>query len=285
MAKGLEGLNVVIFESRLSDTMRDLVRLNGGNPILAPSMKEVPIENNPEAFLFAEKLLKSGIDMVIFLTGVGTRALVTALETRYKKEDIVGALKKTAVVPRGPKPIRVLRELGIPFAVTVPEPNTWREILNTMDENSVKIPLKNKVVAVQEYGISNEDLLNGLRERGAKVLRVPVYRWALPDDTEPLKKAVKSITAGEIHVALFTTAVQADHVFKIARELGLENKLKPAFKNMVVASIGPDCSENLKSFGLSVDVEPKSPKMGPLVSETAEKAKKILGSKNKHENH
>ena len=275
----LEGLNVVIFEARHSQTMCDLVKLAGGNPHAAPAMKEVPIENNPEAFSFAERLFRNEINAVIFLTGVGTRTLVSVLETRYKKEDILVALRKVPVVPRGPKPIRVLKELGVPFAVTVPEPNTWREILETLDQNKKLVPLKGKTVAVQEYGVLNESLLQGLKERGADVLRVPVYRWALPDDTAPLERAIRDVIEGKVDVAMFTTAVQVDHLFIVAGRMNLEKQLKSALEKTVVASVGPDCSENLAAHGISADIEPQSPKMGPLVAETAEKAGEILKSK------
>lgn len=277
--KKLEGLNVVFFESRLSKTLGDLIALQGGRPFSAPSMKEVPIENNPQVFSFAEKLLRREIDVIIFLTGAGTRALMSILETRYKRETIILALRKMTIVPRGPKPIKALHEMSVPYAVTVPEPNTWKEILKTLDENREKVPLKDKVVAVQEYGVSNPDLLEGLRKRGAKVLAVPVYRWALPDDLEPLKTAISSVVSGEAHVAVFTTAVQVEHVFKVAAGMGLENELKRSFQKIAVASVGPDCTESLLRHGLVVDIQPASPKMGPLVQAVAEKAKDILKQK------
>ena len=159
----------------------------------------------------------------------------------------------------------------------MPEPNTWREILDTLDKNQRKAPIKNKRVALQEYGVSNPALVQGLKERGAQLLLVPVYRWVLPDDLNPLKKAIQLLKEGQIQVTLFTTAVQVDHVFKVAEEMGIDKKtLQNAFSKTVIASVGPDCSEHLKSYGLLPDIQPESPKMGPLVRETAEKAKTLL---------
>lgn len=259
--------------------MADLVRVQGGNPISAPAMKEVPIENNPEAFKFGELLFSGKIDVLVLLTGVGVRALVSALETRYAKTDILAAFKRTVIVPRGPKPIRALNEWGVPFAVTVPEPNTWHEILKTLDENAAKIPLKNKTIAVQEYGVSNPDLLEGLKKRGANVLRVPVYRWALPDDLGPLESSIRQITEGKVHVVIFTTAVQCDHLFKVGDRMDLSSALKKAFQKIVVASIGPDCTQTLVSHGLKVDIEPENSKMGPLIVTVAERARDFLNKK------
>ncbi len=273
--KKLQNLNIVYFESRHSKTLGDLIALQGGIAYAAPAMKEVPLENNTEVFHFAENFFAGQIDILILLTGVGTKVLVTVLETRYPREKIFEQLKKTILVPRGPKPIRVLNEWGIPFALKVPEPNTWKELLKALDEHP-EISLRGKTIAVQEYGISNSELLTGLNDRGARVMRVPVYCWALPGDLKPLENAISKMIADEIHVAMFTTAVQAEHLFQVARQMNLEERLKNAFKKIVVASVGPDCSEALRNHGLSVDIEPVSPKMGPLVLATAEKAKEML---------
>ena len=279
MEKGLKDLKVVFFESRLAETMASLIKLQGGFPVSAPSMKEVPLENNREVFLFGEKLFSGEVGALVLLTGVGTKYLLSVLETRYPREKILETLRKTKIIPRGPKPIRVLKELEIPFAVTVPEPNTWKEILETLDKNKNLTPISGKLVAVQEYGVSNPELIAGLKDRGANVFCVPVYRWALPDDLQPLKNAIQQIIQGEVQTVIFTTAVQVEHLFKVAGQMNVEAPLKHAFPKMAVASVGPDCSAALQSHGIHVDIEPESPKMGPLVVKTAEKAKEILSRK------
>ena len=283
----LQGLNVVLFEARHAKTIAELIAKQGGVPFSAPAMKEVPLENNPEAFAFAEKLLRGEIDVMILLTGVGTRYLVDVLQTKYPREKILEVYKKTILIPRGPKPIRVLNEWKIPFALTVPEPNTWRELLRAMDNDLAA--LHGKVIAVQEYGVSNPELIKGLEQRGAHVLRVPVYRWALPDDIRPLEEGIKKLIAGGVQVAMFTTAVQVEHVFQIAEKMGFVgvgathgSPLHEAFKKIVIASVGPDCSEALRNRGLTVDIEPESSKMGPLVLETAQKALASLRAKRRN---
>ncbi|MBI4388515.1 MAG: uroporphyrinogen decarboxylase [Candidatus Omnitrophica bacterium] len=275
----LENLRVVTFENRMAESMCQLIQKNGGIPISAPSMQEIPWEKNPDVFSFAEKLFQGEIDIVIFLTGVGTRFLMEALASKYKREQIIDALKKVIVVARGPKPVKALRELGIPIAVTVPEPNTWRDILTALDESEKGISLDSRTVAIQEYGKPNSLLEEGLRERGARVIRVPIYRWTLPDDTQPLQKAIQAIVAGSVDIALFTSAAQVDHLFRMANEMGVEHELKKAFRKLVVASIGPVCSEAIVAYGIQVDLEPTHNKMGHLVLEVAEKAGLILANK------
>jgi uroporphyrinogen-III synthase len=283
---GFAGLRVLALESRRAAELSKLISTYGGVPIDAPAMREVPLESNKEALAFAAGLIAGEFDMVIFLTGVGARALLAIVETTYKRDDYVAALQRLKVVARGPKPVAALREIGVTPSLIVPEPNTWRELLLAFDEaeNSTKeIRLNGARVAVQEYGVSNSELLDGLKERGAHVTRVPVYRWALPDDLAPLRAAVRELAEGKIDVVLFTTSVQATHLFQVAAEMNLEGAMRSAVNRAIVASIGPTTSEELLHRGIKPDLEPSHPKMGFLVKETAERAADLVRQKRERE--
>jgi uroporphyrinogen-III synthase len=276
---GLAGLRVLSFESRRAAEMATLIENYGGHAIVAPSMREVPLESNTEALEFARALAAGGFDMVIFLTGVGTRALAKVVGTIYPLEKFAESLRGVVIVARGPKPVAALREMRLEVQVAVPEPNTWRDLLRTLDEKRDEAPLEGRRVAVQEYGASNSELLAGLAERGAQVTRVPVYQWALPEDTAPLRAAVEAITRGTIDLALFTTSIQVTHLLRIAREMGREEELRRAFDRILLGSIGPITSEELREQGFTVDFEPAHPKMGILVNEAARRAPELLGRK------
>jgi len=279
MKMGLSGIRVVSFESRLSEAMAESIRRHGGEPISAPTLREVPLEENIQAFAFGEKLMTGKVDMLICLTGVGTRLLLQILATRWALADLLKALQSITVVARGPKPVKVLRDHHIPITLTVPEPNTWRELLEALDVSARTIPLDGKTVAVQEYGISNEALLAGLKERGAYPLAVPVYRWDLPKDTSPLLDGIRQIIEGKVGIALFTNAAQVRHLMRFASGEGLEKSLRSALKKVVIASVGPTTSEALREEGLGVDFEPSHPKMGVLVQELAEVGKTLMAEK------
>jgi len=268
-----DGLRVVSFESRRATEMGELIRRQGGDPFVAPSMREAPIDNNPEAFEFAERLFRGEFDLMIFLTGVGTRALHKVLATRYPEEQFAEALRKIAIAARGPKPLAALRELKVPVAVIAPEPNTWRELLAALDGRS------ERRIAIQEYGKPNLELMESLRARGADVTAVRVYQWDLPEDVAPLREAVHRIAEGRADVALFTTSIQIAHLYRIAAEERLDEPMQQALRQMVIASIGPTTSETLEEFGLQPDITPSHPKMGFLVKETAEQAAAILQRK------
>src|SRR3984957_16177338 len=228
-----DGLRVVSFESRRAIEMGELIRRQGGDPFVAPSMREAPIENNPEAFEFAERLFAGEFDLVIFLTGVGTRALDKVLASRYAAGKFAAALRKITVAARGPKPLAALREMQVPVTVTAPEPNTWRELLSALDGRT------ERHIAVQEYGKSNTELLEALRARGAEVTPVRVYQWDLPEDLAPLREAVHRIAEGRADVAMFTTSIQLPHLFRIAAEEQVAESMQQALGRMVIASIGP----------------------------------------------
>jgi len=265
-----DGLRVVSFESRRATEMGELIRRQGGETFVAPSMREAPIENNAEAFAFAERLFAGDFDLVIFLTGVGTRALDKVLASRYPAEKFAEALRTITIAARGPKPLAALREMKVPVAITAPEPNTWRELLAALAGRP------ERKIAVQEYGKSNVELLDGLRARGAEVTPVRVYQWDLPEDTAPLREAVHRIAEGKADVAMFTTSIQIPHLFRIAAEEHLAEPMLQALRSMAIASIGPTTTETLEEFGLEPDITPSHPKMGFLVKETAEQAPAIL---------
>jgi uroporphyrinogen-III synthase len=279
---GFAGLRVLALESRRATELSKLISTYGGLPILAPAMKEVPLESNGEALAFAARLLAGEFDLVIFLTGVGARALLGVVETTHKLDEYIAALQRIKIVARGPKPVAALREIGVSPALTVPEPNTWRELLRALDEAAhsiAAIPLRGARIAVQEYGVSNPELLAGLNERGAQVSRVPVYQWALPDDLAPLREAIRFLAEGKIDVVLFTTSVQATHLFQVAAQLNLEEELRAGLNRAMVASIGPTTSEELSRLRIRVDLEPSHPKMGFLVKEAAERAAEFVHKK------
>jgi uroporphyrinogen-III synthase len=265
-----DGLRVLSLESRRASEIERLIRSQGGDPFVAPSMREAPLSDNPAAFAFADGLLQRRFDMVIFLTGVGARLLNQALETRYRPGMLAESLRQVTVVVRGSKPMAVMREWGVPVAVAVPEPNTWREVLAALEGRP------ERRIAVQEYGRPATDLEDGLRARGAEVLRVPVYQWTLPDDCGPLREAARRLAAGEFDVVLFTTSVQAAHLLRIAEELGIGDAVRRSLGRVAVASVGPSTSEALADAGISPDLEPSHPKMGFLVNETAARAREIL---------
>ena len=272
----LHGMKVVSFESRRAQEMAELIRRYGGEPIVAPSMREIPLSENRAALDLLPAIEAGNFDILILMTGVGTKTLNEILLTRFSQERILAALRMVKLVARGPKPIGVLKELGLQAAVTVPEPNTWREILSALD---AAVDVRGKRIVIQEYGIANPELVAALKERGATVTTMPIYRWALPEDLAPLRAAISKILDGDVDVALFTNGAQVDHLFQVAGYDKADGSLRQAFKKIVVGSVGPVCTQVLLQFGLTPDIEPVHPKMGSLIAEVAARAREVLAKK------
>jgi uroporphyrinogen-III synthase len=272
----LQGLRIVSFESRRAKEMAELIRRYGGDPIVAPSMREIPLSENHAALDLLPQLEAGKFDLLILMTGVGTRTLNEALRTQFPEERISAALRRTTLVARGPKPVAALKELGLEPAFTAPEPNTWREILATL---SSRLDLSGKRIAVQEYGIPNPQLVAALESLGASVATVPIYRWALPEDIGPLRAAMQKVLRAEVDMALFTNGAQVEHLFKVAADDKADDRLRIALQKIVVASVGPVCTQVLEQFGLEPDLEPAHPKMGALIAESAASAHRLLAAK------
>jgi len=259
-------MRVLALESRRGVEMAELIRRQGGEPFVAPAMREVPIEEHADVFRFADRLFAGEFEMMILLTGVGTRQLNRLLAARYGETALADALRKLVVVARGPKPVAALREMGVTPAAVAPEPNTWRELVKVIPGS------KERRIAVQEYGRSNAELLDALRARGAEVTAVRVYKYGLPEDAEPLREAARRLASGEFQVALFTTAVQIGNLAQVARDQGVEDAALAALRKCLVGSIGPSTTEALEEFDVHPTFEPSHPKMGILVKEAAERA-------------
>src|SRR5262249_24142296 len=139
--------------------------------------------------------------------------------------------------------------------------DTWHE-LHAVTEGRTE-----HRIAVQEYGRSNPELLEGLRARRAEVTPVRVYQWDLPENTQPLREAARRLAAGEIDLALFTTGIQVGHLARIAREMGIEEAAMEGLRRARGCSNGPTKAETMREFGIKPAMEPSHPKMGYLVKE------------------
>jgi uroporphyrinogen-III synthase len=253
---------ICTFESRRASEIGKLIEKFGGIPTNAPSMREIPLDQQTATLEFAERLFASEIDILVLMTGVGTRHMADAIGTKFSGEQFLAALHNLTIVVRGPKPTAVLKEWDVPIHVRTPEPNTWREMLAAMRQ---ELDLSGKRVAVQEYGISNEQFLQSLRDSGAEVESVIVYRWDLPLDRGPLENAINEQIKNPFDVLMFTSAQQIRHVLQVAEELGHPEEFRNSVVHSRICSVGPTCSETLVENGLKVDFEASPPKMGPLV--------------------
>lgn len=257
--------------------MTRLIEKHGGVALVSPSMRESPLDDDRPAIDFANRLIGGEIDAVLLLTGVGVKMLVEKVEKHVGRQRLLDALSDVPTLARGPKPVAVMRDLGLTPTHRAPAPNTWREVLATLD---TQLPVANLSVAVQEYGATNPSLIAGLEARGARVERVQVYQWSLPEDTAPLEENVRRIADGGVDVVMLTSANQLNNLFAVADQLDLSDRVREGLQRAVVVSIGPTTSERLRSLDLPVDIE-STGAMGKMVADAADGAHAVLERKAK----
>ena len=277
MTQSLTGLQVISFESRLKNETTGLLQKHGARVVAAPALREVPLSEIPEAKAFAQAVCEGAIDVLVLLTGVGASLLLKAASNYRSRAELVLGLSKLTLICRGPKPSSALKPFGLRPTFAVPEPNTWREVVRKLDAAS---PVAGKRVWIQEYGTPNLELIHSLSTRGAEVRSIHVYSWALPEDTAPLKAAILKIVRVQAHVAIFTTALQIEHVLSVAREMGMVSAVRRALSSeIVVASVGPVTSEALQRHGIASDIVPGHPKLGHLILAVARHARTLVSEK------
>jgi uroporphyrinogen-III synthase len=258
----MRGKKVAILESRLGRQMVELVAKYGGVPIHAPALSEVP-DVDPEfvRHLIAD-LRAHPPRLVIFQTGVGTQALFATADRLGAVDDLLEILAAATVAVRGPKPTAALRARKVRIDLSAREPFTTHEVLNVIQP----IVIDGARVVVQRYGTTNVELDEALETRGATVVEIPTYRWALPDDTKPLVDLIDALARHEVDAVAITSASQIRNLFVIATKLGRADALRADLQQTLLASIGPVASSALGEFGLTPGIVASPPKLGPLIT-------------------
>lgn len=268
------GMRVLSLESRRAPEIEGMIRRMEGVPFVAPSVKERALDDHGDVLRFLERLEAGDFDLVVCMTGAGMGFLRDVISAHMPVERLAAALRRITIVSRGPKPVSILNAMDVPVQVVVPEPNTWKEIVEAV------VARPEQRIAVQEYGRPNLEMTAALERLGATVTNVTIYRWEMPDDREPLREAARRLADGKIDVVLFTSSIQLDHLIEIARELRLEREVREALlREVVIASVGPVMTATLESQGFPVDITPTHPKMGALVKAVADLASMALHAK------
>jgi uroporphyrinogen-III synthase len=257
----MNGKTIALLENRAGAQMADLVRKYGGRPFSAPALAEVPdIDTDYISSLLQEWVAKPA-KVVIFQTGVGTKALFETTDALGLTETLLRLLSESLVAVRGPKPTAVLRSRGVRINLNAKDPYTSAEILEAL----IPVALNGERVIVQRYGETNVELDKALEARGATVIEIPTYRWAMPTNIQPLVDLMDALARSEIDAIAFTSAAQARNLFSLAEALGRIESLKVHLSNALVASIGPVCTKALEKLGVVVGIEARPPKLGPFV--------------------
>ncbi|HEY6241689.1 MAG TPA: uroporphyrinogen-III synthase [Burkholderiales bacterium] len=258
----MKSKTVAILESRLGRQLGELVAKHGGRPMLAPALAEVPDVDNARISRLVGEMESHPPKIAIFQTGVGTQALFGATDSLGITPGLLSLLARCIVAARGPKPTAALRSREVRIDRSAKEPYTTAEILESLRD----VTVGGERVIVQRYGETNVELEKALRAKGADVVEIPTYRWALPEDTAPLVRLIDALERAQVDATVFTSASQAHNLFALAEKLGRGGSLAANLNRTLVASIGPVCSTALEGRGVRIALEASPPKLGPLVA-------------------
>lgn len=253
---------VAILETRTGEHLAELIARLGATPLLAPALEEVPDVDPTRVTALLESWHERPFNMVVFQTGVGTRALFQATDALGSTAGLSGLLKDACVVVRGPKPVGELNSRGVRIDIRAASPFTTESVLEAVKA----IPLEQSRVLVQRYGEANRRLQDGLEARGAAVEEIATYRWALPTDTRPLERLIEALACSQVDATVFTSAVQIRNLYEVAQKMNRAGDLAALLNRTIVASIGPVCSRALNDRGIRPTFEAHPPKLGPLLA-------------------
>jgi uroporphyrinogen-III synthase len=257
----VKGRTIAFLESRLADHVGELIVRRGGTPVSAPALREEPVTDTDAIAKLVHDWTQHPPKLAIFQTGVGTRALFAATDALELTTTLTALLAGTLVAARGPKPTGVLRQRGVRIDFSAADPFTTAETLDAI----ANVDLANETVVVQRYGDANEPLNDALQARGATVVEVPTYRWALPEDLRPLTSLMDRLDRAEIDAVVFTSASQVHNLMSVAEREHRAVALRMALNATRVVSIGPVCSAALATAGIDVTLEASPPKLGPML--------------------
>src|SRR5262245_2834402 len=259
------GRVIALLEARRASELAQLVAAYGGVARSAPALREEPLDDLGAIADFLDRLRARPADLVLFQTGVGTRALFRGVEALGRVDEWRAALERAVVAVRGPKPTAALGELGVRVDARAEEPYTTAELLAALASRD----LAGRLVVVQQYGEADRELVAALGQRGAEGREVGACRWTLPDGTAPREELLRDLPNGSVDALVVTSQVQVRHLFEVAGRLGLAATLPRALGGVLVAAVGPVAARALREHGVRVDLEPEHPKMGALVAALA----------------
>ena len=259
----LAGYTVAVTADRRKEELGALLDRRGARVVYAPAIRIVPLADDSELVAATHGVLAAPVDLVVATTGVGFRGWLEAADAWDL--PLVEHLSSARVLARGPKARGAIRGGGLVDAWS-PESESSAEVLEYL-LSGAEGPLEGRRVAVQLHGDPLPDLVSGLREAGATVLTVPVYRWVLPEDVTPVRRLVGAIVSGGVDAVTFTSAPAAASLLRVAEDMQQRKALVAALNDRVLTvAVGPVTGGPLEAAGIAY-AHPGRSRLGALARE------------------
>ncbi|MER7705358.1 uroporphyrinogen-III synthase [Kitasatospora sp. NPDC097605] len=261
----LTGFTVGVTAARRRDELTALLTRRGAQVVEAPVLRIMPLADDLALRLATEACLAAPLDYVVATTGVGWRGWMSAADGWGRGAALAEACRRSAILTRGPKATGAVRASGLDEGFS-PRSEATEELLGWL----LARPLAGRRVAVQEHGVRLDGFAAALRERGAEVISVPVYRWAPPDDPAPVRRLVEQTVRRQVHALTFTSAPAVAAFVATAEADGLREPLLDALRaDVLPVCVGALCARPFAELGLPAAF-PERGRLGSLVRLLAE---------------
>ncbi len=254
----LDGFTVGITAHRRWEEQAELLRRKGARVVHGPVIRTAPLDDTDTLLARTDDLVARPPDVVVLTTGIGVRSWMAAADAAGRSEALLEALGRALVVARGPKALGAASTAGLAVAWSAPA-ETGAAIV----EHLAAIGVRGRRVAVQRDG-GSPCVSDALRDLGAHVVEVPVYRWSLPEDTAAADRLIDALCARRLDAVTFTSAPAVDNLFELAgdRRARLEAVMADG---VVVACVGPVTAAAARAAGAGEVVEPGRGRLGAMV--------------------
>jgi uroporphyrinogen-III synthase len=251
--------------ARRAEELIALLERRGAAVLHAPTIHLLPLADDTHLLAATRACLQAPPDFVVATTGMGFRGWIEASDGWGLADDLLHVLERARVLARGPKAKGAVRAAGL-LEEWSPPSESSAEVLAHL----LAIGVAGKRVVVQLHGEPQPDVVEALRDAGAEVIEVPVYRWELPEDTTGVRRMVRAVVDGRLDAITFTSAPAVTALLQVAEDEGLMAGLLAALSRGVLAfAVGPVTAEPLLRKGVPVHVAERH-RLGGLVHEVVD---------------
>ena len=257
----LSGFVIGVTADRRADEQMDLLRGRGALCLAGPMIKTHAIDDPAEIRRATQSVIDDDPDFAIFTTGIGVRSWLEAADSLQLGVPLLNKLRQTKVIARGPKAVGALYVAGLDIDWNAPDAQYASVLAHLAAEG-----LHAKTVVVQLDGAGAEGLCADLECLGARVVRVPVYRWSTPIDLKPAERLIKAVVDRKVDGITFTAKPAVQNFFEIAEAMALGDGVTDALRSDVATfCVGPVCASPFLEHEITVPQVPEKHRLGALV--------------------
>ncbi len=262
--RSLAGFRIGVTADRRADEQIRLLAARGAECVHGPVIKTNPVDTVAALGVATELLIENPPELIVLTTGLGVRGWLEAADSIHLGDQLRDVFEGAALFARGAKANGALATNGFRIATDAPL-SRYVEVIEALHSRGVD----GTRVAVQLDGAGAADLCDAIEAEGADVVRVPVYKWSLPDDCGAAERLVRSAAERRVDAVTFTAKPAIENFFEIADRVGLHDAVMEAFASGRVTAfcVGSVCATGFTDLGLPEPMVPDRFRLGAMVQQ------------------